>query len=65
MVEIGRLNSLTVVKTVSFGVYLDAQAWGEVLLPAAEVPETCAIGDVITVFLYFDSEDWGLRRSSG
>ncbi len=57
MVEIGRLNSLTVLKEVSFGVYLDAEEWGEVLLPVSDVPENCAVGDVLSVFLYFDSED--------
>ena len=33
MVEIGRFNTLTVVKIVDFGVYLDGGERGEILMP--------------------------------
>ncbi|MGL5684078.1 MAG: CvfB family protein [Marinifilaceae bacterium] len=57
MIELGKHNKLKVVKIVDFGVYLDGEEWGEVLLPNETVPEGCAVEDEIDVFIYFDSED--------
>ncbi|MBX3039611.1 MAG: GntR family transcriptional regulator [Bdellovibrionaceae bacterium] len=57
MVQIGKWNQLKVVKEVSFGVYLDGQEEGEILLPAKEVPKGLKVGDSLDVFLCFDSED--------
>jgi len=57
MVEIGKFNTLRVVKAVDFGVYLDGEALGEILLPRRYVPEGCHPGDRVEVFLYHDSED--------
>ena len=57
MVEIGQLNHLNVVKKVDFGVYLDGDQLGEILLPARDVPADCALGDGLDVFIYLDSED--------
>ena len=57
MVEVGRFNRLKVVKAVPFGLYLDGDDWGEVLLPSRFVPKGCQVGDVVEVFLYLDSED--------
>lgn len=57
MVEIGKYNTLTVVKAVDFGVYLDGEERGEILLPGEYVPANCFPGDEIKVFVYFDSED--------
>ncbi|KFZ38535.1 GntR family transcriptional regulator [Shewanella mangrovi] len=57
MVELGKTCRLAVVKQVEFGVYLNGGAFGQVLLPRKYVPEQCAIGDEIEVFLYLDSED--------
>ena len=57
MVQIGKYNTLRVVKSLDFGVYLDGGEKGEILLPARYVPENCHIGDEITVFIYFDSEE--------
>ena len=57
MVEIGRYNNLTVLKTVDFGVYLDGGERGEILMPKEYVPENCVPGDEVRVFVYFDSED--------
>lgn len=42
---------------MDFGVYLDGESDGEILLPKRYVPEGTAIGDVIPVFIYTDSED--------
>ena len=57
MVEVGRFNRLKVVKEVPFGLYLDGDDWGEILLPSRFVPKGATVGDVLEVFLYFDSED--------
>jgi predicted RNA-binding protein (virulence factor B family) len=57
MVEIGKFNTLGVVKAVDFGVYLDGEALGEILLPRRYVPAGCQPGDSVEVFLYHDSED--------
>lgn len=57
MVRPGTYNNLTVVKIVDFGVYLDGESYGEVLLPKRYVPEQCKEGDTVLVFIYFDSED--------
>ena len=57
MVTVGTLNTLKVVKQVEFGVYLDGQDLDTILLPKRYVPDNCELGDMIEVFLYFDSED--------
>lgn len=57
MVELGKYNTLTVVKVVDFGVYLDGGERGEILLPKEYVPANCFPDDEIRVFVYFDSED--------
>ncbi len=57
MAELGKYNTLTVVKQVDFGLYLDGGELGEVLLPKRYVPGDVQVGDEIEVFLYLDSED--------
>ena len=57
MVRIGVVNSLTVVKIVDFGVYLDGGDLGEILLPNKCVPSGCEVDQTIEVFIYLDSED--------
>ena len=59
MLELGKRQDLTVVKSVDFGVYLSEGegAKEEVLLPKKEVPEGTRPGDVLNVFLYRDSKD--------
>ncbi len=54
---IGHINTLTIIKEVDFGLYLDGDKLGEILLPTRYVPQGCKIGDDIEVFLYHDSED--------
>lgn len=56
-IELGKFNSLTVVKEVEFGLYLDGGDDGEILLPLRYVPEGCNIGDELNVFIYLDSEE--------
>lgn len=57
MIQIGKYNTLTVVKLVDFGVYLDGEERGEILLPNEYVPVNCSPDDDVKVFIYFDSED--------
>jgi len=57
MIEIGHSYDLAVVKKVDFGVYLDAQNLGEILLPKRHLPENLRVGEPLHVFLYLDSED--------
>ena len=61
MIELGKMQKLTVVKKEDFGVYVgetpDAGPKERVLLPAKQVPEGCREGDEIAVFIYRDSSD--------
>lgn len=57
MIHIGRTYSLEVIKETEFGVYLDAEDLGEILLPSKYVPGDLSIDDTVEVFLYTDSED--------
>lgn len=57
MAEIGKFNTLTVLKKKDFGVYLDADELGEILLPRNSCPEDIEVGFPIRVFIYLDSED--------
>jgi len=57
MVEVGKFNTLKIVKEVDFGVYLDGDDLGTILLPKREVPEGASIGQALEVFIYFDSKD--------
>lgn len=58
MIRIGQYNTLEVVKTVEFGVFLDGgEDFGNILLPKACVPSGTELGDKIEAFIYFDSND--------
>lgn len=63
MLELGRMQTLEIVKEKDFGVYLGEpgkSAGGAekgVLLPKKQVPEGAKTGDPLEVFLYKDSED--------
>lgn len=56
-VKLGKYNTLTVVKRVDFGLYLDGGRVGEILLPQRYVPEGTEIGDEINVFIYLDQDE--------
>lgn len=55
--EVGKLNTLRVLRDTSVGMYLGDEAGNDVLLPNKYIPEDLNIGDDIEVFLYQDSED--------
>jgi len=56
MIKIGQLNELEVTKIEDFGLFLDADDYGSVMLPKRQIPEGIEIGQNIDVFLFFDSE---------
>lgn len=60
MIKLGEVQTLEVVKTTDFGVYLGEVNQGDsnkILLPKNQVPSTLQFGDSIEVFVYKDSED--------
>ncbi len=59
MIQIGTKQTLTVVKTVDFGVYVAEPGKEEekVLLPKKQVPAGIKVGSEIEVFIYKDSDD--------
>ena len=56
-IKLGKYNQLEVVKEVDFGVYLNGDEDGEILLPKRYVPEGTKPGDVLNVFIYLDMEE--------
>ena len=56
MVEIGRINKLTVKRMRDYGAHLDGGDSGDILLPKKYVPKECRPGDEIEVFVYADRE---------
>ena len=56
-IQLGKFNRLEVVKEVDFGVYLNGDEDGEILLPTRYVPDGCKPGDVLNVFIYLDMDE--------
>ena len=56
MFEVGKYNTLRIVKELSFGVYLDGGDGKEILLPMRYVPKGAKVGDEVEVFIYHDNE---------
>ncbi len=56
-IKLGEINTMTVVKKVDFGYYLDGGDEGEILMPTRYVPEGCKPGDKIDVFIYLDQDE--------
>lgn len=57
MIKIGDYNTLRVVKSVDFGLYLEGDDGQEILLPSRYVPDGVQPDDMLRVFIYNDSED--------
>lgn len=62
MIEIGKYNTLTILRDTKVGLYLgnpteDPEGIHDVLLPNKYVPNDFEIGDEITVFVYLDHEE--------
>ncbi|WP_261817384.1 CvfB family protein [Vibrio gallicus] len=79
MIKVGTINNLKVTQIEEFGVFLDADDYGSVLLPKKQKPAELEVGQYLKVFLYFDSNnelcatretpvaqvgEWGLMRIS-
>ncbi|MDO4166201.1 MAG: S1-like domain-containing RNA-binding protein [Eubacteriales bacterium] len=59
-IELGKTQELMVVKQMDFGVFLNTPTGEDtekILLPKAQVPKDTQLKDVLTVFVYKDSED--------
>lgn len=57
MVEIGKMNTLQVLRSSDFGLFLDGGKLGDVLLPRRYVSGDLNPGDNVEVFIMLDSED--------
>ena len=57
MLNLGDYNTLRIIKSVEFGLYLDGGEEGEILLPQRYVTKAMHIGDEIEVFIYLDQEE--------
>ena len=59
MIELGKMQSLQIVKLTDIGVFLNdnPSQEGAILLPKKQVPEETQIGDQINVFIYRDTRD--------
>lgn len=57
MVEIGKVNTLEVVRETENGFYLDGQELGEILMPGKFITDEVRKQGWADVFLYTDSED--------
>lgn len=55
--QLGKRNTLKVLRKVDFGYYLNADEYDSVLLPKRYAPENLQENDEIEVFVYLDSED--------
>lgn len=57
MLQLGKKNTLKVLRKVDFGFYLDGAEYDSILLPNRYAPKDLKEGDEIEVFIYLDSED--------
>ncbi len=57
MADLGKWNSLEVVRLEERGAYLDGHECGEILLPTYEGGQGAELGSWMRVFIYNDSED--------
>lgn len=59
MIELGRTQELEILRIKDFGAYVGETGDTEtaVLLPKKQIPEGAKVGDLVTVFIYKDSQD--------
>lgn len=55
--ELGKYNTLEILRDTSVGLYLGDEKGNDVLLPNKYVPKSFEIGDMLTVFCYLDHEE--------
>lgn len=56
-IRLGEKNLLKAMWKVDFGMYLEGDEEGKILLPQRYVPEDLEVGDDIEVFVYLDNEE--------
>jgi predicted RNA-binding protein (virulence factor B family) len=57
MAKLGQMNKLQIIKEVDFGVYLNGDHLGEILLPKKQVPADSVLNQWLDVFISLDSQD--------
>lgn len=57
MLDVGKLNTLKVLRSTEHGLFLDGGSMGDVLLPKRYVGGDLKAGDNVEVFIMLDSED--------
>lgn len=60
MIELGKINKLTVARSCEFGYYLDAKGKttsDDILIPRGNIVGDIEVGDEVEVFIYKDSKD--------
>ena len=57
MADLGRYNTLRIIRRSDFGLFLDGENYGDILLPRRYIEPSMDIGDSARVFLCNDSED--------
>lgn len=55
--EVGKFNTLKVLRATGVGMYLGDEKGNDVLLPHKYIPDNLEVGDDVSVFIYRDSED--------
>jgi predicted RNA-binding protein (virulence factor B family) len=57
MLDVGKINTLEVLRSTEHGLFLDGGSMGDVLLPKRYVTADLKAGDHVEVFIMLDSED--------
>lgn len=57
MIQVGKYNTLEILRDTEPGLFLGDEDENEVLLPNRYVPETFDIGDTLEVFIYLDNNE--------
>ncbi|MEZ4910472.1 MAG: S1-like domain-containing RNA-binding protein [Saprospiraceae bacterium] len=57
MADLGKINSLNIVKKTDFGYYLDGGNMGEILLPKRYMTADMKIGEPLDVIVFLDGEE--------
>ena len=56
MIQLGRMNSLPIVKLDDKGAWLDADDLGQVFIPKSQLASETKKGDIVRVFTYLDGD---------
>lgn len=56
MIQLGRMNSLPIIKLDEKGAWLDADDLGQVFVPQSQLPEAIKVGSTLAIFPYLDGD---------